>query len=580
MQKNAVPNPVYSHWQPLSFFSAKLSPTQQRYSTFDRELQAAYSAVLHFRSYLEGRPFILLTDHKPLVAAFHRLSPPKSARQQRQLAFLSEFPLTIQHTSGISNVVADALSRPPSSSSHSICPLLPPLPATSTPPFSPLHLAQQQAVCPQTQQLLHSSTLQHAQHPLGDIFLHGDISTGHFRPLIPHSLRESVFHHIHDLAHPGIRATRRLLSSRYVWPHLSRDVTTWCRSCIACQTAKVHRDTQIPPQHIPVPDQCFSHLHIDLVGPLSPSSGFTYLLTVIDRTSPWPEAIPLASTAAADCASALIHTWISRFGVPSVITSDRGPQFTSSLWFHLCHLLNITHQPTTAYHPQSNGLVERLHRRLKDALRARAATTDWFYHLPWILLSFRTTPTEDSNISPAQIVYGTDLILPSQLSTDPLHAFSPLPPTLFSPFHFFPSSPAQHHVSSPPPPPLSIPLSLQTASHVFIRRDAAAPPLAPRYSGPFQVLSRSPTHFTLQIGSRQDVVSVHRLKPAILPPNTPPPQPPLRGCLPKRPPSILRSPQSPPPRKKDQFRGTPGSPTVHHPSPTTDVLPGRPQRHR
>ena len=81
---------IFQQWQPLSFFSAKLSPTQQRYSTFDRELQAAYSAVLHFRSQLEGRPFLLLTDHKPLVAAFHRLSPPKSARQQRQLAFLSE----------------------------------------------------------------------------------------------------------------------------------------------------------------------------------------------------------------------------------------------------------------------------------------------------------------------------------------------------------------------------------------------------------------------------------------------------------------------------------------------------------
>ena len=71
---------ISHHWQlALSFFSAKLSPTQQCYSTFDRELQAAYSAVFHFRSHLEGRPFLLFTDHKPLVAAFHRLSPPKSA---------------------------------------------------------------------------------------------------------------------------------------------------------------------------------------------------------------------------------------------------------------------------------------------------------------------------------------------------------------------------------------------------------------------------------------------------------------------------------------------------------------------
>jgi hypothetical protein len=69
-------------WRPLAFFSKKLSPTQQRYSTFDRELQAAFSAVRHFRFLLEGRHFRLLTDHKPLVAAMARVTPPWSARQQ------------------------------------------------------------------------------------------------------------------------------------------------------------------------------------------------------------------------------------------------------------------------------------------------------------------------------------------------------------------------------------------------------------------------------------------------------------------------------------------------------------------
>jgi transposase InsO family protein len=73
------------------------------------------------------------------------------------------------------------------------------------------------------------------------------------------------------------------------------------------------------------------------------------------------------------CAKALTFTWISRFGVPKTITSDRGPQLTSSLWFQLCEMLNISHIQTTAYHPESNGAVERLHRRLKDALRTRAS---------------------------------------------------------------------------------------------------------------------------------------------------------------------------------------------------------------
>jgi transposase InsO family protein len=171
--------------------------------------------------------------------------------------------------------------------------------------------------------------------------------------------------------------------------------------------------------HIPVPVRRFAHLHVDLVGPLPCSSGFSYLFTVVDRTTRWPEAIPLTSTTAADCAAALLHGWIQRFGVPDIITSDRGPQFTSSLWASLCRLLSIKHTQTTAYHPQSNGLVERFHRRLKDALRARAAGADWFSHVPWVLLGFRTAWREDSDFSPSEAVFGSQLVLPGQFLSAP-----------------------------------------------------------------------------------------------------------------------------------------------------------------
>jgi hypothetical protein len=146
---------------------------------------------------------------------------------------------------------------------------------------------------------------------------------------------------------------------------------------------------------------------VDLVGPLLPSRGHTFLFTIIDRTSRLPEAIPLASITAANCARALFAGWVSRFGVPATITSDRGAQFTSALWAGLCSLLNIQHLPTTAYHPQSNGLVERFHRRLKDALQSRSAAADWHDHLPWVLLGIRTAFREDSEFLPADAVYGS-----------------------------------------------------------------------------------------------------------------------------------------------------------------------------
>jgi hypothetical protein len=100
-------------WQPLGFYSKKLLGAGTRYSTFDRELLAAFSAVRHFRFLLKGRQFRLLTEHKPLVTSLFRTTPPWSARQQRQLSFIAEFTSDIRHTPGQENVVDNALSRLP-----------------------------------------------------------------------------------------------------------------------------------------------------------------------------------------------------------------------------------------------------------------------------------------------------------------------------------------------------------------------------------------------------------------------------------------------------------------------------------
>ncbi len=80
------------------------------------------------------------------------------------------------------------------------------------------------------------------------------------------------------------------------------------------------------------------------------------------------------------------------YGVPEAMTSDRARQFTSALWEELCQNLKINHITTTAYHPQSNGLVEQTHRHIKDALRARLAGSRWPEHLPWVFFGLREVP--------------------------------------------------------------------------------------------------------------------------------------------------------------------------------------------
>jgi hypothetical protein len=284
----------------LAFFSKKLAPAEVKYSTFDRELLAAYATIRHFRFLLEGRQFQLLTDHKPLVTAMTRVSPPQSARQQRHLAYISEFTTDLRHTPGAENVVADALSRPPPRVAAeglpilSVPPLLPspppppPAAAADAQPIDFLDLSFAQPACPDVQSMLVSPSLSVVSRKYGAADVLGDVSTGVFRPLLPARFRSAAVLSLHNIHHPGVKATRRLVCASFCWPKMGLFVSALTRNCLHCQKAKVHRHVSLQAAHIPVPVRRFSHLHVDLVGPLPRSSGFSYLFTIIDRTTRWP----------------------------------------------------------------------------------------------------------------------------------------------------------------------------------------------------------------------------------------------------------------------------------------------------
>jgi hypothetical protein len=215
----------------------------------------------------------------------------------------------------------------------------------------------------------------------------------------------------------------------------------------------------------------------------------------------------MRSTTAVDCANTVIAAWVSRFGVPDVVTSDRGPQFTSAVWAVLCVKLNILHNQTTGYHPQSNGMMERFHRQLKDALRARECVAEWAAHLPWVLLGLRAAPKEDSAVSSAELVYGSPLRLPGHLPDKTSVAeVASVPPAVRA------GLPTRLHQSAGERPPPAIPKALSGATHVYIRKGNTGPPLTPLYSGPYVVRRREPKFFILIIGGKHETVSVERLK--------------------------------------------------------------------
>ena len=126
-----------------------------------------------------------------------------------------------------------------------------------------------------------------------------DTSTGHPRPLVPAAWRRQVFDAIHGLSHPGVKAwcgpSTKLVGVKFVWPGLRKDVRAWAASCVPCQRAKVHCHTKAPLAPFRVPEKRFDHVNVDLVGPLPASHRYTHLLTMVDRTTRWPKAVPLSS---------------------------------------------------------------------------------------------------------------------------------------------------------------------------------------------------------------------------------------------------------------------------------------------
>ena len=572
-----------SGWEPLGFYSTKLNGSQRNWPPFDRELLAAFKGIRHFRHMLEGRAFTLFTDHQSLVPALSKKSEPHTARQTYQLSAIAEYTTDIRYIAGKANVVADALSRPPDSpptldteehpDGENISSILKATPKvhnrqsvtfsdqppktlsekTKDPkpnPSSKINLpvpdekleALSSTVNSVTslgidfikmadEQLLDADLNRIRTDPnsglalrkinIGSKDLLVDVSNGPARPFVPFSWRKKVFDTIHGLGHPGIDRTRQMVADKFVWPSLRSDVSRWARACLHCQLSKVKRNTVPDIGEFQLPQKRFAHIHADLTT-MPESNGYRHLLTIVDRYTRWPQAIPLKDISTESVVDAIVHGWVSSFGIPQNITTDRGSQFTSAVWSQLLKTWGIKSNLTTAYHPEANGLVERLHRRLKEALTAlcEGENHQWYWKLPMALLSIRTTLKPDIGSSPADLVFGEGLAVPGELLPEnPLDDAElrqqrnrQLANLRLEVERLQPTNTSAHRQ-----PQVHMPDDLQTASHVFIRRGGVQPTLASPYEGPFRVASRSASSFKVHIPGRgTEEIAIARIKPAFI----------------------------------------------------------------
>ncbi|GFT95139.1 hypothetical protein TNCV_1473761 [Trichonephila clavipes] len=220
------------------------------------------------------------------------------------------------------------------------------------------------------------------------------------------------------------------------------------------------------------------------------------------------EVIPTADMTAETVCRALLSVWISRFGCPAIITTDQGTNFESSLFRELSNILGTNRIRCCAYHPKANGLVERLHRHLKSAIKAHE-NSKWSEIIPIVLLGMRSAVKKDINATCTELVYGTTLRLPSDLfSTDKITTTCNQTYVSFlrEKMRALQPTPTSAHSNSS----IFVPTKLKSCSHVFLRIDSVQPPLSQNYTGPHKVIRRTDKVFTILINGKRKTVSIDR----------------------------------------------------------------------
>ena len=250
--------------------------------------------------------------------------------------------------------------------------------------------------------------------------------------IIPPRLRHPVMEYFHKslhTLHQGVERMIKLMKNRVYWPNMNNEIREYIANCRPCRVGKQTPNRregymQLFPVHKP-----FEIVHMDIVGPLPVTrSGNRYILTIMDRYSRMVKLVPLSVTTASAICLAFRDNWLLQFGVPDNTLTDRGTYFTGLLFRILSKIFGFDLKFTTAYHPKTNGRLERFHRYLKQRLRVLAEergldfldSDDWDIYLPNIAFSYNITPNRMTGYSPYQIIYDDWIKLPidRMLNTD------------------------------------------------------------------------------------------------------------------------------------------------------------------
>ena len=372
-------------WRPVAFMSKALNDTERNYEIYDKEMLAVMQGFYEWAHYLKGNDAVteVLTDHQNLT--YFRKPQNLNRRQARWIMDLQEYNFTIKHRPGKTNTKADLLSRRAD---------------------YPRGENDNKDVILLKKELFRNIEMQLDEESYHWLLLRQEIAKTHKRYFdkqvlkgikdedpnfvkdsltrvwewkgriyIPakKELREKVIQSCHEVptaGHPGIAKTLELITRGFWWPQMKHDIELYIKACHICQTVKPNRQPKNAPlQPNEIPTEPWAVISIDLIGPLVPSKGKDMILVIVDQFSKKAYFLPCNTTITAQGVATLYRDNVFKeHGLPKKVISDREPQFVSSFMKELYKKLGIEPNPSTAYHPQTDGQTERVNQELEEYL--------------------------------------------------------------------------------------------------------------------------------------------------------------------------------------------------------------------
>lgn len=407
--------------QPVAYESRKLSPAEQNYPVHEKELLAIVHAIKLWRTYLEGQKFTVVTDHASLE--FIKSQSNLSRRQARWLEVLQSSDFEVKYRPGKTNVVADALSRPPHLAN---------ITTLST------YLTNKNLEKGYYQDKYFSFIFETLKNPeksdakqqarashyeLRDNKLY--LKEGQ-RLAIPKDkeLRTRLLYEYHDIpitGHLGIDKTYEAIRRDYFWPKMGKDVQKYITSCDSCQRNK---SSNLQPagllQPLTTPSKRWEQVTMDFIVQLPTTRNkHDAIVVFLDRLSKRAHFCPThTSVTAPEVAKIFFSNIFKNHGLPQVIVSDRDAKFTSRFWKTLFEQLGTKLAMSTAFHPQTDGQTERMNRTLEEMLRAYSSykQDNWDEYLPAAEFAYNNSKQPSTEHTPFELDCGQHPTTPSSLA--------------------------------------------------------------------------------------------------------------------------------------------------------------------